>query len=52
MGSDIRPEMNKIKCPTLVLGSWMAYKGYGATHDSAQRSTQANSGVIRMFLWS
>lgn len=35
MSSDIRPEMAKIKVPLLVLATWVAYKDYGVTHDSA-----------------
>lgn len=34
METDIRPEMSKIRVPVLVLGSWIAYKDYGVTHDS------------------
>lgn len=34
METDIRPEMAKIKVPVLVLGSWIAYKNYGVTHES------------------
>ncbi len=34
MTTDIRGEMGKIKVPVLVLGTWIAYKDYGATHDS------------------
>lgn len=32
--TDIRSELSNIKCPTLVLGAWIAYKSYGATHES------------------
>jgi len=32
--TDIRSNLSTIKCPTLVLGAWIAYKGYGATHES------------------
>lgn len=32
---DLRPDLPKIKAPVLVLGSWILYKDYGATHDSA-----------------
>ncbi len=34
MTTDIRPEMANIRVPVLVLGSWIEYKNYGATHDS------------------
>ena len=29
MGDDMRQEISRIKAPTLVLGSWIAYKDYG-----------------------
>ncbi|MBV6319901.1 alpha/beta fold hydrolase [Duganella violaceipulchra] len=29
MSEDLRPEVSRIKAPTLVLGSWIAYKDYG-----------------------
>jgi len=32
--TDLRPDLPKIKAPVLVLGAWIAYKDYGATHDS------------------
>lgn len=28
MSSDLRPELGKIKTPTMVLGTWIAYKAY------------------------
>jgi pimeloyl-ACP methyl ester carboxylesterase len=33
--TDLRPQLPNIKVPVLVLGSWIAYKDYGATHESA-----------------
>jgi N-formylmaleamate deformylase len=32
--TDLRPEMDRVHCPILVLGDWVAYKAYGATHDN------------------
>jgi pimeloyl-ACP methyl ester carboxylesterase len=29
MGDDMREEVGRIRAPTLVLGSWIAYKAYG-----------------------
>lgn len=29
MSEDLRPEVSRIKAPTLVLGAWIAYKDYG-----------------------
>jgi pimeloyl-ACP methyl ester carboxylesterase len=34
MTTDLRPQMSKIHSPTRVLGSWAAYKPYGATKES------------------
>ncbi len=35
MTTDLRPDMRKITVPVLVLGSWIGYKDYGATHESS-----------------
>lgn len=32
--TDIRNDLSRVKCPTLVLGAWIGYKSYGATHES------------------
>jgi pimeloyl-ACP methyl ester carboxylesterase len=37
-GADLRAELSKIKSPALVMGSWIGYKEYGATHDSIAAS--------------
>lgn len=34
MTTDLRPQLARIKSPTLVLGSWAAYKPYGSTKES------------------
>jgi pimeloyl-ACP methyl ester carboxylesterase len=34
MTTDIRENLKQIKVPVLVLGAWIAYKGYGATRES------------------
>jgi pimeloyl-ACP methyl ester carboxylesterase len=31
--SDLRPALAKIKAPVLEIGTWIAYKQYGVTHD-------------------
>uniref|UniRef100_UPI004048EAED alpha/beta fold hydrolase n=1 Tax=Fulvivirga sp. TaxID=1931237 RepID=UPI004048EAED len=36
--TDLRDELTKIEVPTLVLGSWVAGKPYGATKEGALRS--------------
>jgi pimeloyl-ACP methyl ester carboxylesterase len=33
--TDLRPELKSIKAPVLVLGAWIVYKEYGASHNSA-----------------
>jgi pimeloyl-ACP methyl ester carboxylesterase len=33
-GADLRADLAAIKRPTLVLGAWIGYKQFGATHDS------------------
>lgn len=37
MTSDLRGELGVITAPTLVLGSWAAYKPYGATMESTRK---------------
>jgi len=32
--TDLRPEMGRVRCPILVLGDWVSYKGYGATREN------------------
>lgn len=44
LATDIRPEMKNIKVPVLELGTWIAYKNYGATHDSVQQKYTAQFG--------
>ncbi|MDM4768397.1 alpha/beta hydrolase [Pelomonas sp. SE-A7] len=36
-GTDLRPQLSKIQVPTLVLGSWAAYKPMGATQESTRK---------------
>ncbi|HTB23928.1 MAG TPA: alpha/beta hydrolase [Puia sp.] len=35
---DLRPEMKNVICPILVLGDWISYKKYGATHESVLKN--------------
>jgi N-formylmaleamate deformylase len=37
---DLRPEMNKVRCPVLVLGDWVSYKDYGATRENVMEKYQ------------
>ncbi|HEY4063053.1 MAG TPA: alpha/beta hydrolase [Puia sp.] len=41
---DLRPEMNKIQCPVLVLGDWVSYKSYGATRENVLEKYQQQFG--------
>jgi pimeloyl-ACP methyl ester carboxylesterase len=36
--TDIRPDMNKIKSPVLVLGAWAAYEQYGSTKAAVENN--------------
>ncbi|HAP61887.1 MAG TPA: alpha/beta hydrolase [Cytophagales bacterium] len=38
---DLRDDIAVIKAPTLVLGAWIAYKDYGATHQSVKSAYSA-----------
>jgi pimeloyl-ACP methyl ester carboxylesterase len=35
--TDLRPDVAKITCPVQLQGAWIAYKDYGATHDSVMK---------------
>ncbi len=35
--TDLRDDISTVKCPTLILGAWIAYKQYGATKESTAR---------------
>jgi pimeloyl-ACP methyl ester carboxylesterase len=41
MSADLRSEISKIKIPVLVLGSWIGYKEYGATHETVEANLRA-----------
>ncbi len=38
MTTDLRQEIATVKTPTLVMGSWIAYKDYGMSHERLQAS--------------
>ncbi len=40
-GADLRADVANIKVPTLVLGSWIGYKEYGADHASVEANMRA-----------
>jgi len=51
--ADLRPNLKKIKVPVLEIGTWIAYKQFGATHDSAlanYRSQFANLPTARVIM--
>jgi N-formylmaleamate deformylase len=41
---DLRPAMNKVQCPVLVLGDWVSYKEYGATRENVLEKYQQQFG--------
>lgn len=44
---DLRPEVNKISCPVLLMGSWIGYKQYGVTHDSTLKGYTSQVASIK-----
>ena len=36
--TDLRADMKHIQCPVLVLGDWVSYKKYGATHETVLKN--------------
>ena len=45
--TDLRPQMHKIQCPVLLLGSWAGYKQYGATESGTLAAYRAQVQDIR-----
>ncbi len=39
--ADLRADIAKIKMPVLVMGAWIGYKEYGATHDTTEANLRA-----------
>jgi pimeloyl-ACP methyl ester carboxylesterase len=46
MTTDLRPQLAKIKTPTLLLGSWAAYASYGATKESTTAIFKAQYAML------
>jgi len=44
---DLRQTVATIDCPVLVLGAWIAYKGYGATHDSVLKNHTDQLALVK-----
>jgi pimeloyl-ACP methyl ester carboxylesterase len=38
MTTDLRDDLSKITSPTIVIGTWIAYKQYGATRDQVEKN--------------
>jgi N-formylmaleamate deformylase len=45
--TDLRPDMKYIHCPVLVLGDWVSYKKYGATHDSVYKNYADQFSLVK-----
>jgi pimeloyl-ACP methyl ester carboxylesterase len=45
--TDLRGEVGKIKCPVQLQGAWIAYKDYGATHETALKGYQQQVASIK-----
>ncbi len=39
--ADLRADIARIKVPVLVMGAWIGYKEYGATHDTTEANLRA-----------
>lgn len=44
--TDLRPDVGKISCAVLLQGSWIGYKSYGVTHDSALQGYQSQVASV------
>lgn len=44
---DLRQTVATIDCPVLVLGAWIAYKNYGATHDSVFKNHTDQLALVK-----
>lgn len=49
MVTDLRPDLGKITSPTLVIGTWIGYKEYGATRDSVEKSFRDQYAALKGF---
>jgi pimeloyl-ACP methyl ester carboxylesterase len=46
--TDLRKTVATIDCPVLVMGAWIAYKEYGATHESTVKNYEAEVAAIKI----
>lgn len=49
MTTDLRPGLGKIVSPALVIGTWIAYKEYGATRDSVEKNFRNQYAALKGF---
>jgi pimeloyl-ACP methyl ester carboxylesterase len=45
--TDLRPTVGKIDCPVLLMGTWIAYKSYGQTHEIAAAAFKDQTAAIK-----
>lgn len=45
--TDLRKTVATIDCPVLTLGAWVAYKDYGATHDSVLKNHTEQLALVK-----
>ena len=43
---DLRPSMDRVRCPILALADWSAYKAYGATAESVKTNLEDQYGKL------
>lgn len=49
MTTDLRDDVAKITAPTLVIGTWIAYKEYGATRESVEKNFRDQYAKLKNF---
>jgi pimeloyl-ACP methyl ester carboxylesterase len=49
MSTDLRDKIAVIKSPVMLLGAWVAYKNYGATHESVENNYAAQYSKVENF---
>jgi len=45
--TDLRKTVATIDCPVLLMGAWIAYKQYGATHESTVKNFEAEIAEVK-----
>ena len=49
MTTDLRNKIGVIQSPVMLLGAWVAYKNYGATHESVASNYRAQYSKVKNF---